>query len=66
MIKALKAREAKKFGEEIGFPITEGNGRTYYAADTEAGELWEFDTKRERDKFVIALREVAEEVKACL
>lgn len=66
MIKALKAREARTFGEEIGFPVTEGDGRTYYAADTEAGELWEFDSKKERDEFVIALQEVAKEAEACM
>ena len=52
MVRAITAKDARKFGESIGFPVTEDNGITFYAADYEAGELWEFNSKRDRDKFV--------------
>ena len=52
MMKAISAREAKRIGEMTGFPISEGDGRTYYATDEYEDEVWEFDTKKERDEFV--------------
>lgn len=51
-MKAITAREAKRIGEETGFPITEGDGRTFYATDDCEEEVYEFDSKRERDEFL--------------
>lgn len=51
-MKAITAKEAIRIGEKTGYPPTEGDGRTYYATDRDETELWEFDTKRERDEFV--------------
>lgn len=51
-MRAITAREAERIGEKTGFPPTEGDGRTFYATDNDETELFEFDTKRERDEFV--------------
>ena len=51
-MKAITAKEARRIGEETGFPITEGDGRTFYATDDCEEEVYEFDTKRERDEFL--------------
>ena len=51
-MKAITAREAKRIGEKTGFPPTEGDGRTYYATNEEETELWEYDSKKERDEHV--------------
>lgn len=51
-VKAITATQAKTIGEKIGFPITEGNGRTFYATTEYESDLFEFDTKRERDAWV--------------
>ena len=51
-MKAITAKEAKRIGEATGFPITEGNGRTFYATTEDEDGVYEFDSKRERDEFV--------------
>ncbi len=50
--KAITAKQAKAIGEKTGFPITEGNGRTFYATTEDESDIFEFDTKRERDAWV--------------
>ena len=51
-VKAITATQAKKIGEKTGFPITEGNGRTFYASTIDETDIFEFDSKAERDAFV--------------
>ena len=48
---AITAKEAYKLAEIIGICISD-DGTTFYAANEERTELWEFDTKRERDAFL--------------
>lgn len=49
-IKPITRRQAKAIGEKTGYPITEGDGRTFYATNEEETEVWEFDSKAERDR----------------
>lgn len=51
-VKAVNAKQAKAIGDKTGFPITWGNGRTFYAATVDETDLYEFYTKAERDAFV--------------
>lgn len=51
-VKAITATQAKAIGIKTGFPITEGNGRTFYATTEDESDLFEFDTKTERDAWV--------------
>lgn len=48
-IKAVNAKTAYKIMEELGL-CWGMDGRTFYASD--GTEVWEFDTKQERDIFV--------------
>lgn len=48
-IKPITRRQAKAIGEKTGFPISEDDGRTFYATNAEETEVWEFDTKAQRD-----------------
>ncbi len=51
MLKAVNVKEAKKITERLGLCSGE-DGRTYYAWDDEADEIYEFDSKRDRDAFL--------------
>lgn len=51
-VKAITAAQAKRIGEKTGYPISWGNGRTFYATNEEESGVWEFDSKRERDAWV--------------
>lgn len=52
-VKAITAKQAKKLSLEIGVCFGgEMDGRTFYATNEEETELWEFDTRRERDSFI--------------
>ena len=53
--KAITAKKAEKLSDELGLCFS-GNldGRTYYATNEEESEIWEFDSKKERDAFVNA------------
>ena len=42
--------EAKTIGNLSGYPISEDDRRTFYATNEERTEVWEFDTKAERDR----------------
>ena len=44
----ITAKEAHKLAEELGLCISD-DGRTFYATNKERTEIWEFDSKRERD-----------------
>lgn len=49
--KAITAKSAEKISRKLGLDY--GNdGRTFYATNEEESEIWEFDTKSERDEFV--------------
>lgn len=48
---AITAKEAYKIAEILGVCISD-DGTTFYATNEARTDLWEFDTKRERDAFV--------------
>ena len=48
---SLTAKQAYKLAEELGVCIS-NDGTTFYATNEERTELWEFETKKERDAFV--------------
>ena len=48
---AITAKEAYKLAKELGICISE-DGTTFYATNKARTELWEFDTKKERDTAV--------------
>lgn len=50
-MKAITAKYAEELLRKLGFDFG-GDGRTFYATNDEETEIWEFDTKRERDEFV--------------
>ncbi len=50
-MKKITAKEAYKLAEELGLSICD-DGRTFYATNEERTEIWEFDSKKERNKFV--------------
>lgn len=49
--KAITAKQAYKLMKKLGVDFGE-DSRTFFATNEEESELWEFDTKRERDEFV--------------
>ena len=49
--KAITAKQASKLMEKLGLCFGD-DGRTFYATDEAETEVWEFDSKRERDEFV--------------
>lgn len=50
-LKAISAQQAYKLMNKLG--LCYGNdGVTYYATNEEETEVWEFDSKAERDKCV--------------
>lgn len=49
----ITRKEAQAIGIKTGYPITEDNGRTFYATNEDKTEIWEFDTKKERDNACI-------------
>lgn len=51
-MKAITRKQAQKIGERSGYPITENDGRTFYATDEKESEVWEYDSKKERDEAV--------------
>lgn len=48
---AITAKEAHKLAELLGLCISD-DGLTFYATNEGRTELWEFDTKKERDASV--------------
>ena len=48
---AITAKQAYKLAEELGISISD-DGTTFYATNKKRSELWEFETKKERDAFV--------------
>ena len=47
----LTAKQAYKLAEKLGICISD-DGTTFYATNEERTELWEFDSKKERDMFL--------------
>jgi len=53
MFKAITAKEARKICEELGLSTCDNDGhKTFWAWDYEGGEIYDFDTKKERDDFL--------------
>ena len=48
---ALTAKEAYKLAQELGVSISD-DGKTFYTTNEKRSELWEYDTKKERDDAV--------------
>lgn len=51
-LKAITRKEAYRIANKRGVTISEDDGRTYYATNEEETEVWEFDSKRDRDKAI--------------
>lgn len=52
-VRKLTAKEAKKLLRELGLGyMGADDGRSFYATNEDETEVWEFDTKRERDAFI--------------
>ena len=49
----LTAKEAYRLAEKLGLDLGR-DGTTFYATDEDQTEIWCFDTKTERDRFVEA------------
>lgn len=52
MIKAISAKEGYRVLKARGLDANDDCQRTFFAIDDEAQEIYEFDTKIERDNFV--------------
>lgn len=50
-MKSITAKEAERLATKLNIDAS-GDGRTYYATNNAESELYEFDTKAERDSFV--------------
>lgn len=48
-LKPLTAKQAEKLMKKLGLCWGQ-DGRTFYATNEEETEVWEFDSKRERDE----------------
>ena len=57
--KAITAKQAYKLMTELGLCFGD-DGRTFYATDEEETEVWEFDSKRERDELLSMWKEEAD------
>lgn len=54
MLKAITRKQAERIAERTGYPLTEGDGRTFYATEETETEVYEFYSKKARDKAVDA------------
>lgn len=52
MLKAITRKQAIEIGNRTGYPVTEGDGRTFYATNESESGVWEFDSKKDRDKAI--------------
>ena len=50
-MKKLSAKEAHKLADRLMVDIDD-DGITFYATNEDESEIWSFDTKKERDRFV--------------
>ena len=50
-MKAITAREAERLMDELGLDYGM-DGTTYYAVNEERTEVYDFDSRKERDEFV--------------
>lgn len=55
-MKKITAKEAYRLMDELGLGYGL-DGTTFYATNDERTEVWEFDTKKERDEFVNRTRD---------
>lgn len=62
-VKKISAKEAKAITLKLGLCFGDGQV-TFYATDENESEVWEFDTKQERDAFLVRnhVRELKAEV----
>ena len=51
-LKAISARKAKEITFKLGLCWTGDGVKTFYATNEEESEIWEFDTKVERDRAI--------------
>ena len=52
-VKAITAKQAKKITLRTGMAwFGESDGRTFYGTNAEETDVWEFDSKSERDAWV--------------
>ena len=51
-MKKITPKEAVKIAKKLGIEIYDER-RTFYATNNKESEVWSFDTKKERDDFVI-------------
>ena len=57
MIVKVIASQAQKIARKTGIDLS-GDGKTYYAVDSETYEIYSFDSKKKRDQFVEAVKEM--------
>ena len=50
-MKAITAKEARKINERLGLEWDDEQ-RTFWAYDEESYEIYDFDSKKERDRFL--------------
>ena len=48
-LKPITAKQAEKLTKKLGLCFGD-DGRTFYATNEEETDIWEFDSKKERDK----------------
>lgn len=49
MLRAITRKQAERIANRTGYPLTENDGKTFYATNEKESNVWEFDSKRERD-----------------
>lgn len=52
MMISITARIAANLMRQLGLEVPEDMAPTWYATNEEWSEIWDFSSKRERDKFV--------------
>lgn len=50
-VRAITAKQAIRIMKKLGLCYGE-DGRTFYATNADESEVWEYDTKKERDEAV--------------
>jgi hypothetical protein len=51
-LKSITAKEAERLMNKLGLCVPDDYKKTFYATDIEETEVWDFDTKKERDDYV--------------
>lgn len=47
---AITAKEARKLCDKLGLSFPEQDGKTFFATNKERTEVYEYESKKERDK----------------